>query len=66
MSLFACEGCDQLYQQLPLARGEKAVCQICGTRLYGSSIDSLDRTLALNLAALALFIVANVMLFLHA
>jgi paraquat-inducible protein A len=64
-SFVACEGCDQLYRHLPLARGEKAVCQDCGTRLYGSSIDSLERTLALNLAALVLLVVANVMLFLH-
>ncbi len=64
-SLVACEGCDQLYRHRPLALGEKAVCQECGTRLYGSSIDSLERTLALNLAALALFFLANVMLFLH-
>ena len=64
-SFVACEGCDRLYRHRPLARGEKAICQQCGTRLYGSSIDSLERTLALNLAALALFFVANVMLFLH-
>jgi len=64
-SLIACEDCDQLYRHRPLARGEKAVCNRCGTRLYGSSIDSLERALALNVAALALFIVANVMLFLH-
>jgi len=63
--LIACEDCDQLYRHRPLARGEKAVCNRCGTRLYGSSIDSLERALALNVAALALFIVANVMLFLH-
>lgn len=64
-SLVACEACDQLHRHRPLARGEKAVCQGCGSRLYGSSVDSLERTLALNLAALALFVVANVMLFLH-
>lgn len=64
-SLLACEACDQLHRHRPLARGEKAVCQGCGTRLYGSSIDSLERTLALNIASLALFFVANVMLFLH-
>jgi len=64
-SLLACEACDQLHRHCPLARGEKAVCQGCGTRLYGSSIDSLERTLALNIAALALFFVANIMLFLH-
>ena len=64
-SLRACEACDQLHRHRPLARGEKAVCQGCGTRLYGSSIDSLERTLALNIASLALFFLANVMLFLH-
>lgn len=63
--LIACEDCDQLYRHRPLARGEKAVCNRCGTRLYGSGIDSLERALALNVAALALFVVANVMLFLH-
>ena len=61
----ACEACDQLHRHRSLARGEKAVCQGCGTRLYGSSIDSLERTLALNIASLALFFLANVMLFLH-
>ena len=64
-SLLACEACDQLHRHRPLARGEKAICQGCGTRLYGSSIDSLERTLALNIASLALFFLANVMLFLH-
>jgi paraquat-inducible protein A len=64
-SFLACESCDQLHRHRPLARGEKAVCRGCGTRLYGSSIDSLERTLALNLAALTLFFVANLMLFLH-
>ena len=64
-SLLACEACDQLHRHRLLARGEKAICQGCGTRLYGSSIDSLERTLALNIASLALFFLANVMLFLH-
>jgi paraquat-inducible protein A len=64
-SILACESCDQLHQRLPLQRGEKALCLRCGSRLYGSSIDSLERTLALNLAALALLFVANAALFLH-
>jgi paraquat-inducible protein A len=64
-SNLACESCDQLHQRLPLQRGEKALCLRCGSRLYGSSIDSLERTLALNLAALALLFVANAALFLH-
>jgi paraquat-inducible protein A len=37
----------------------------CGERLYGSGTDSLERSLALNLAALTLLIVANATLFLH-
>ena len=48
-----------------LQRGEKARCLRCGSRLYGSSTDSLERTLALDLAALALFFVANAALFLR-
>jgi paraquat-inducible protein A len=64
-SILACESCDQLHQRLLLQRGEKALCLRCGGRLYGSSIDSLERTLALNLAALALLFVANAALFLH-
>lgn len=64
-ALLACESCDQLHQRLPLERGEKAICLRCGDRLYGSSIDSLERTLALNVGALALLLVANGTLFLH-
>jgi len=64
-SFIACESCDQLYRHRPLPRGDKEICRNCGSRLYGSSFDSLERTLALNLAALVLFVVANVMLFLH-
>lgn len=64
-SLLACENCDQLHRRVPLRRGEKALCHRCGDRLYGSSVDSLERTLALNIAALALFLIANVVLFLH-
>jgi paraquat-inducible protein A len=64
-SILACESCDQLHRRLALQRGEKALCLRCGDRLYGSSIDSLERTLALNLAALALLFVANATLFLH-
>ena len=64
-SLLACEGCDKLFRHLSLPRGQKAICDRCGTRLYGSSVDSLERTLAFNIAALVLFVVANTMLFLH-
>ena len=63
--LVACEFCDQLHRACSLAPGEKALCVRCGGRLYGSSHDSLERSLALNLAALVLFVVANCTLFLH-
>ena len=64
-SFIACENCEQLHQRLALDRGEKAICQRCGDRLYGSEIGSLERTLALNIASLALFGIANLMLFLQ-
>lgn len=63
--LIACEFCDQLHRVRSLARGEKALCVGCGGRLYGSSRDSLERSLALTLAALMLFGVANWALFLR-
>lgn len=64
-ALVACEFCDRLHRAAPLARGEKALCVRCGAQLYGSSVDSLERSLALNLAALVLFAVANAAFFLH-
>jgi paraquat-inducible protein A len=63
--MVACEYCDALHRVRVLGRGEKALCVRCGGRLYGSSVDSLQRVLALELAALVLFAVANVALFLH-
>ena len=65
VGLIACEFCDQLHRVRSLARGEKALCVRCGGRLYGSGRDSLERSLALNVAALMLFVVANGALFLH-
>ncbi len=58
-ALVACEYCDQLHRHRPLARGEKATCTRCGGRLYGSTAESLQRTLAYTFAALILFGVAN-------
>lgn len=64
-SVIACQGCDQLYRHRPLARGEKTIRRVCGTRLDGSTIDTLQHALALNLAALVLLAAANIMFFLH-
>ena len=57
--LIACLHCD-LMQRLPdLAPGESARCPRCNNELWRRRPDSLNRTLALALAAAVLFITAN-------
>jgi len=63
-ALVACEHCDWLHQERPLRAHEKALCVRCGGVLYRAWPDSLRRTHALSLAALALLVVANVYPFL--
>lgn len=58
-SLIACHHCDLLHRVQPLAHGGVAQCMRCGTVLYRRKKDSLNRTLALTIAGLILFIVAN-------
>ena len=58
-ALIACQHCDQLYRLLPLADGGKASCHRCGSLLYRSVPNSLDRTIAFYLTALMLFVMAN-------
>ena len=41
------------------------MCSRCGQRLYGSDVDSLERTLAYSIAAFVLLVVANVFAFLN-
>jgi len=58
-SLIACLHCD-LMQQLPrLAPGAIARCPRCNKELWRPREDSLNRTLALTLAAAMLYVVAN-------
>jgi paraquat-inducible protein A len=58
-SLIACLHCD-LMQRLPnLAPGTSARCPRCNKELWRRREDSLDRTLALTLAAAVLYVVAN-------
>ena len=57
--LIACPECD-LLQRLPtLAPGESARCPRCGNVLGCNRPDSLNRTLALTVAAAVAFLVAN-------
>ena len=57
--LIACHECDLLQYETRLPRGGVALCRRCGARLYRSHPDSLDRTLAITVAAAVLFAVAN-------
>jgi len=58
-SLIACPSCD-LVQRLPqLAPGASARCPRCDEELWRRREDSLERTLALSLAAAVLYVIAN-------
>jgi paraquat-inducible protein A len=57
--LIACHACDGAYRIKPLPEGARALCARCGSLLYRNAPHSLDRSAALYLAALMLFIVAN-------
>jgi paraquat-inducible protein A len=63
-SLIACHECDLLQQSRALPMGATARCPRCGAVLYRRKRNSLDRVLALTIAGLMLFIVANVYPFL--
>jgi len=63
-TLIACHECDLLHQRRPLPPGGTARCARCGAVLYRRKRNSLDRVLALTIAGLILFVVANVYPFL--
>ncbi len=63
-TLIACHECDLLHQVRPIPDGAIANCIRCGAVLYRQRPDSLDRTLALTIAGLILFAVANTFPFL--
>src|SRR4051794_37682572 len=57
--LVACHGCGEVYRVPELPEGGTAACPRCGGTLFRHRTASIERALALNLAALALFGVAN-------
>ena len=59
-SFIACHECDLLLHEIPVCPGGVAVCRCCGAPLYRNTTDSLNRTLALTIAATILFIIANI------
>jgi paraquat-inducible protein A len=62
--IIACHECDHFYYFELIPVGAKANCQHCGNMLYRHIPDSLNRSLALYITALILFIIANVFPFL--
>ncbi len=57
--LVACHECDLLMRKPVLQHGEKAQCPRCGYELYAHRHNVVNRSLALVLTALLLFIPAN-------
>lgn len=57
--LCVCEHCEAVYRRRRLARGERARCLRCGAELYRNPRYDLDQMLALTLAALVVFVIAN-------
>src|SRR5690606_21261873 len=57
--LVACHECDLLMRKPRLAVGECAKCPRCGFELYSCRHDVVQRSMALVLAALLLFVPAN-------
>lgn len=54
-----CEHCDTVHRRVALSRGGRARCLRCGAVLYGESASDVEIMLALTLAALVVFIIAN-------
>ncbi len=57
--LIACHECDLVHQLGEVPPGGAARCARCGSALYRPKRDSINRTLALTLAGLLLYIIAN-------
>jgi paraquat-inducible protein A len=55
----ACHECDLLHQHTKLPDGGKALCTRCGAFLYQNIPGSIEKAIALNLAAFMLLIMAN-------
>jgi paraquat-inducible protein A len=62
--LIACHECGKLYRYQRIPAGSEASCHGCGSLLYIHVPNSLNRSLALYLSALILFIIANTFPFL--
>lgn len=62
--LLACHECAALVRHVPLPKDGVASCRRCGAELYRHLPDSINRALALYLASLGIWVIANVYPFL--
>ncbi len=62
--LVACHECDLLHDKLPIGVGAVARCSRCNAFLYSNRPNNIDRCLAVSLASLIMFVVANAFPFL--
>lgn len=60
----ACHECDLIHARAVLPARSKAICTRCGSVLYRQIEESLDKSLALNIAALILLLLSNSFVFL--
>lgn len=58
-TLIACHECDLLLREISLPPGKAACCCCCGATLYRNLPDSINRSLALTVAAAILYLIAN-------
>jgi len=58
--LVACHECDLLHRIVVLPEGGTGICSRCGAVLVSHKRNSIDRSLALTITGLILFIMANV------
>ena len=58
-TFIACHQCDSLQSEVALPVGGTARCRCCDSVLYHNRKDGFNRALAYTLAALALFVIAN-------
>ena len=58
-AMIACHECDLIHRVKPLPKKGVANCVRCGSVLYRHKPNGLERTLALSMAGLVLFVLAN-------
>jgi paraquat-inducible protein A len=54
----ACHECDLIHERVSIEEGETALCRRCGASLYSEKVDMVNRSLALNMSALVLYLIA--------